>query len=96
MVAGVMSGTFLTLQGRGVIAIPPAVRKRLGLDRPGAQVELVVRDDGVMELRPHLPMPVIVLDAVDSAFVADLLLNPPEPNEKLRRAMEQHRLHVRP
>lgn len=90
MVACLMDRTFLAVQARGLVAIPPAVRKRLGLDRPGAQVEMVVRDDGVLELHPHLPMPVIALDAVDSAFVADLLLNPPEPNEKLRRALEAH------
>ena len=82
--------TFLTLQSRGTIAIPPAVRRRLGLDRPGAQVEMVEREDGVLELRPHVPMPVIVLDAIDSAFVANLLLNPPGPNEHLRKAMEQY------
>jgi len=86
-----VNSTFLTLQSRGTIAIPPAVRRRFGLDRPGAQVELVEREDGVLELRPHVPMPVIVLDAVDQAFVANLLLDPPEPNENLRRAMERHR-----
>jgi len=91
MVTDVMSGTFLSVQSRGTIAIPPEVRRRFGLDRPGAQVELVEREDGVIELRPHVPMPVIVLDAVDQAFVADLLLNPPEPNENLRRASERHR-----
>jgi AbrB family looped-hinge helix DNA binding protein len=89
-----MKSTFVTVQSRGTIAIPPAVRRRLGLDRPGAQLELVERDDGVLELRPNLPMPVIVLDAVDSAFVADLLLNPPEPNEKLRQAMERYQRDV--
>ncbi len=90
MVATVMERTFLSVQGRGTIAIPPAVRRRLGLDRPGAQVELVEREDGVLELRPHLPMPVMALDAVDSAFVADLLVNPPEPNQNLRRALDEH------
>jgi bifunctional DNA-binding transcriptional regulator/antitoxin component of YhaV-PrlF toxin-antitoxin module len=91
-----MVSTFLTLQARGTLAIPPAVRRRLGLDRPGAQVEMVEREDGVLELRPHVPMPVIPLSARDSKFVAELLLNPPEPNEKLRRAMEEHRLDSRP
>jgi bifunctional DNA-binding transcriptional regulator/antitoxin component of YhaV-PrlF toxin-antitoxin module len=89
-----INSTFLTIQSRGVIALPPAMRRRLGLDRPGAQVELVERDDGVLELRPHLPVPVIALSAADSAFVADLLLNPPEPNEHLRRAMERHRRDI--
>jgi bifunctional DNA-binding transcriptional regulator/antitoxin component of YhaV-PrlF toxin-antitoxin module len=91
-----MVSTFLTLQARGTLAIPPAVRRRLGLDRPGAQVEMVEREDGVLELRPHVPMPVIVLDAVDSKFLAELLLDPPEPNEKLRRAMEEHGLRSLP
>lgn len=80
--------TFLTLQSRGTIAIPPAVRRRLGLDRPGAQVELVERDDGVLELRPHVPAQVIPLSAADSLMVAELLLNPPEPNERLRKLLE--------
>jgi hypothetical protein len=37
---------FLTMQARGVLALPPEVRRRWHLDRPGAQV------------RPHLPVPV--------------------------------------
>lgn len=86
--------TFLTLQSRGTIAIPPAIRRRLGLDHPGAQVELVEREDGVLELRPHLPVPVIPLSAPASLLVANLLLDPPEPNERLRAAMEQHRRTV--
>jgi hypothetical protein len=49
---------FLTMQARGVLALPPEVRRRWHLDRPGAQVELVERPDGVLELRPHLPVPV--------------------------------------
>lgn len=48
---------FLTMQSRGVLALPPEVRRRWHLDRPGAQVELVEREDGVLELRPHLPVP---------------------------------------
>ncbi|MGH8910351.1 MAG: AbrB/MazE/SpoVT family DNA-binding domain-containing protein [Egibacteraceae bacterium] len=50
-------GTFVSVQGRGVIAIPAELRRRFGLDRPGAQVELAARDDGVIELRPHLAAP---------------------------------------
>jgi bifunctional DNA-binding transcriptional regulator/antitoxin component of YhaV-PrlF toxin-antitoxin module len=96
MVTCVMSGTFISVQARGVLAIPPDVRRRFGLDRPGAQVELVEREDGVIELRPHWPMPIIVLDATDSAFVARLLIDPPEPSEKLRQAMEHHRRTIRP
>ena len=49
--------TFVALQRRGVIAIPADIRKRHHLDEPGAQVELVERPDGVIELRPQLPHP---------------------------------------
>jgi antitoxin MazE len=48
---------FLTLQNRGLLALPPDVRKRYQLDQPGAQVELVERDDGVLEIRPYVPVP---------------------------------------
>lgn len=50
-------GTFVALQRRGTIAIPADMRKRHRLDEPGAQVELIERDDGVIELRPQLPHP---------------------------------------
>ncbi|MGH9105797.1 MAG: AbrB/MazE/SpoVT family DNA-binding domain-containing protein [Acidimicrobiales bacterium] len=49
-------GTFVTVQGRGVVAIPPALRRRFGLDRPGAQVEVIERE-GEIVLRPHVPVP---------------------------------------
>ena len=48
---------YVGMQGRGTIALPPDVRRRHHLDEPGAQVELVERDDGVIELRPALPAP---------------------------------------
>jgi bifunctional DNA-binding transcriptional regulator/antitoxin component of YhaV-PrlF toxin-antitoxin module len=48
---------FLTLQNRGLLALPPDVRRRHHLDQPGAQVELVERDDGVLEIRPYVPVP---------------------------------------
>ena len=48
---------FLSLQMRGVLALPPEVRKRLLLDSPGAQVEVTDSEDGVMELRPQVPVP---------------------------------------
>jgi AbrB family looped-hinge helix DNA binding protein len=48
--------TFVTIQSRGVIAIPSAIRRQLGLDRPGAQVEVIERD-GEIVLRPHVPVP---------------------------------------
>lgn len=45
------------MQGRGVVALPVEMRRRLGLERPGAQVEITEREDGVLELRPTLPVP---------------------------------------
>lgn len=48
--------TFVTVQGRGVVAIPAAVRRHLGLDRPGAQVEVIERE-GEIVLRPHVAVP---------------------------------------
>lgn len=40
---------------RGSITLPVEVRRRHHLDEPGAQVEIVERDDGVIELHPLLP-----------------------------------------
>jgi len=37
--------------------LPVSIRRRLQLDQPGAQVELIERDDGALELRPVLPVP---------------------------------------
>lgn len=48
---------YLALQSRGLLALPPEVRSRLGLDLPGAQVEVTEREDGVIELRPQVPVP---------------------------------------
>jgi hypothetical protein len=48
---------YLGLQRRGVLALPPSLRKQLHLDQPGAQVEVLVRADGVVELRPHVAIP---------------------------------------
>jgi hypothetical protein len=33
------------------------VRRRHHLDEPGAQVEIVEREAGVIELHPHVPIP---------------------------------------
>jgi bifunctional DNA-binding transcriptional regulator/antitoxin component of YhaV-PrlF toxin-antitoxin module len=81
--------TFLNVQGRGTVALPPDIRRRYGLDEPGAQVELVERDDGVLELRPCRPVHVIPLGPADSELVARLILDPPAPNDRLRRALTQ-------
>ncbi|MDQ1414033.1 MAG: hypothetical protein QOE07_2621 [Acidimicrobiaceae bacterium] len=48
--------TFVTVQGRGLIAIPTAIRRRFGLDQPGAQVEVFERE-GEIVLRPHVAVP---------------------------------------
>ncbi len=40
-----------------MVALPADVRRRLKLDQPGAQVEITEREDGVLELRPSLPVP---------------------------------------
>jgi len=49
---------YVAVQSRGVVALPAEIRRRLRLDEPGAQVEITERDDGVLELRPSLPVPV--------------------------------------
>lgn len=51
-----MASTFVTVQARGTLALPADVRRRYRLDEPGAQVEVVERD-GLIELRPHVPVP---------------------------------------
>ncbi len=38
------------------MTIPPALRRRFGLDRPGAQLE-VIESDAEIILRPHVPVP---------------------------------------
>lgn len=48
---------FIAVQARGVVALPADVRRRLHLDESGAQVEITEREDGVLELRPALPVP---------------------------------------
>ena len=50
-------GQFVMLQGRGLLALPRAIRQRHGLDKPGTQVEIVEREDGVIELHPHVAVP---------------------------------------
>lgn len=49
---------FVTMQSRGVVAMPRELRKRLHLDDPGAQLELTEREDGVIELRAQMAVPV--------------------------------------
>ena len=39
--------------------MPADVRRRLHLDEPGAQLEMIEREDGVLELRAALPIPAV-------------------------------------
>lgn len=48
---------YVTVQKRGVISLPADLRKRHGLSEPGAQLEIAEREDGVIELRPQVPVP---------------------------------------
>lgn len=47
----------LFVQSRGTLALPADLRKRYHRDEPGAQVRVVVRDDGVIELHPLTAVP---------------------------------------
>jgi hypothetical protein len=47
----------LGLQSRGTLALPADLRRRHNLDRPGAQVRVVEREDGVLELHPLTAVP---------------------------------------
>lgn len=51
------TSTFLKMTSRGTVAIPPDIRRRHRLDEPGAQVAVIEREDGVIELHPHVPRP---------------------------------------
>lgn len=48
---------YITVQRRGVISLPSDLRRRHRLDEPGSQVEVSEREDGVIELRPHIAIP---------------------------------------
>ena len=47
---------YVALQGRGTLTIPADIRRALHLDQPGAMAQLVIRDDGVLEVRPKVPV----------------------------------------
>ncbi len=47
---------FVTMQSRGLITIPSAIRRHLDLDKPGTQLEIIERE-GEIVLRPHVPIP---------------------------------------
>ncbi len=44
----------VSVRKRGVITLPAELRRRLRLDEEGARLEVVERDDGVVELRPSV------------------------------------------
>ena len=52
-----MKTYFVAVQSRGTVALPVSLRRRLHLDEPGAQLQIIERDDGRVELRPVLPVP---------------------------------------
>jgi antitoxin MazE len=51
-----MKGHYVSVQSRGLIALPATIRRNLGLDQPGAQVEVIERE-GEVVLRPYVPVP---------------------------------------
>ncbi|MCL2471308.1 MAG: AbrB/MazE/SpoVT family DNA-binding domain-containing protein [Propionibacteriaceae bacterium] len=57
--------TFVSVQSRGTIALPPAIRRAYHLDQPGAQVE-IVEEDGRLVLIPK-----VAIDAAQAWFWTD-------------------------
>ncbi len=51
-----MKTHYVAVQSRGTIALPAGLRRRLHLDEPGAQVEIIEQEDGRLELRAVLPV----------------------------------------
>ena len=47
---------FVALQSRRTVALPADLRHSLHLDEPGAQLQIIERDDGTVELHPVLPV----------------------------------------
>jgi len=52
-----MKSHLVSVQARGTIALPYDLRRRLRLDQPDAQVRLIERDDGRVELVPVVAIP---------------------------------------
>lgn len=48
---------YASIQSRGTVSLPVALRRRYGLDQPGAQVE-IIDADGQIILRPKFPVDV--------------------------------------
>ena len=53
---------YVSVQNRGTIALPPALRRTYGLDQPGAQVEIIEEDDRLVLV------PKIAIDASQTWF----------------------------
>lgn len=47
----------VSIQSRGTVALPAELRRRHRLDDPGAQVRLVEREDGVIEMHSLVAVP---------------------------------------
>jgi AbrB family looped-hinge helix DNA binding protein len=47
----------VSVRKRGVITLPAELRRRLRLDEEGSRLEIVEREDGVVELRPSVVIP---------------------------------------
>ena len=52
-----MKTHLLTVQARGTVALPADLRRRLHLDQGDAQIKLIERDDGRIELVPVVAVP---------------------------------------
>jgi AbrB family looped-hinge helix DNA binding protein len=52
-----MKTHLLTVQSRGTVALPADLRRRLHLDHGDAQIKLIERDDGRIELLPVVAIP---------------------------------------
>ncbi len=52
-----MKTHLLTVQARGTVALPADLRRRLHLDAGDAQIKLIERDDGRIELLPVVAIP---------------------------------------
>jgi len=52
-----MKTHLLTVQSRGTVALPADLRRRLHLDQADAQIKLIERDDGRIELLPVVAIP---------------------------------------
>jgi bifunctional DNA-binding transcriptional regulator/antitoxin component of YhaV-PrlF toxin-antitoxin module len=52
-----MKTHYVAVQSRGTIALPADLRRRLHLDEPGAQLQIIEREDGRVELVAVLAVP---------------------------------------